>query len=565
MYENPLMKKKIFLFVTEFLCGIALMGVETAANRLLAPYFSSSQVVWTIIIGAILIAMSIGNYLGGRMADKHKDVTLLYTLMLAAGAYICLIPFVGRYVIAGVTALFALIVNSGLIIWSTIFVCIILFMPPLLILGMVTPSLIKYSMGQQASGKIVGILESLNTVGSIIGTFIPIFITIPTIGTSYTFALFGGLICLISIIFILTGFINDRRMRKLETIKESDNLENSSKKPKFAVKKYVLSLISSTFAIAGIVLSAFSSFVFWDDKEVIYEDESIYNYLQVKEDSKAYYFSTNVLFTIQSMIKKDLSLTGMYYDYCLSAAYMANIDTKTDFSVLVLGNGTGTYATLLKNHVPYECEITGVEIDQKIIDLSYKYFMMPDDINMICDDGRNYLNLNNDKYDLIMVDAYSSISTPFAMSTVEFFSSVKNHLKDDGVMVMNINMYDTQAYSLDVALCDTVCDSFSYVVQYQVPGSSGDEVFASNNPEMLDNLARGIRNCENTPLRVAMSLVLNEHRVHIDTGIRLSDDNSDVELRSMNSIDGIIEENLAFYRRIYEERGLKGLIEYLLG
>ena len=184
---------------------------------------------------------------------------------------------------------------------------------------------------------------------------------------------------------------------------------------------------------------------------------------------------------------------------------------------------------------------------------------------MICDDGRNYLNLNNDKYDLIMVDAYSSISTPFAMSTVEFFSSVKNHLKDDGVMVMNINMYDTQAYSLDVALCDTVCDSFSYVVQYQVPGSSGDEVFASNNPEMLDNLARGIRNCENTPLRVAMSLVLNEHRVHIDTGIRLSDDNSDVELRSMNSIDGIIEENLAFYRRIYEERGLKGLIEYLLG
>ena len=341
MYENPLMKKKIFLFVTEFLCGIALMGVETAANRLLAPYFSSSQVVWTIIIGAILIAMAIGNYLGGRFADKVKDVTLLYVLMLAAGSYICLIPFVGRYVIAGVTAIFALIVNSGLIIWSTIFVCFVLIMPPLVILGMVTPSLIKYTMGQQASGKIVGILESLNTAGSIIGTFIPIFITIPTMGTSYTFALFGGLICLISIIFILTGFINDRRMRKLEVVSEEDNNhENSSKTQRFSVKKYVLSLVASTFAIAGIVLSSFSKFVFWDDKEVIYEDESIYNYLQVKEDSNAYYFSTNVLFTVQSMIKKDMSLTGMYYDYCLSAAYMANIDTKTDFSVLVLGNGT---------------------------------------------------------------------------------------------------------------------------------------------------------------------------------------------------------------------------------
>lgn len=565
MYENPLMKRKIFLFVTEFLCGIALMGVETAANRLLAPYFSSSQVVWTIIIGAILIAMSIGNYLGGRLADKYKDVTLLYTLMLAAGAYICLIPFVGRYVIAGVTAIFALIVNSGLIIWSTIIVCLILFVPPLVILGMVTPSLIKYTMGQKASGKIVGTLEALNTIGSIIGTFIPIFITIPTMGTSYTFALFGGLICLISIIFILTGFINDRRMRKQEALANSDNQENIENKPKFSIKKYVLSLIATTGAIAGIVLSSFSRFVFWDDKQVIYEDESIYNYLQVKEDSNAYYFSTNVLFTVQSMIKKDLSLTGMYYDYCLSAAYMADIENKTDFSVLVLGNGTGTYATLLKTHVPYQTNITGVEIDQRIIDLSYEYFMMPDDIDIYCDDGRNYLNLNKDKYDLIMVDAYSSISTPFAMSTVEFFGSVRDHLKDDGVMVMNINMYDTQAYSLDLALCDTVCSAFSNVLTYQVPTGSVDEVFASNNPDMLCRLEQGIANCENMPLKAAMLMVLENHKVHVDTGIRLLDDNSDVELRSMNSIDGIIEEELEFYRRIYRERGLKGLIEYLLG
>ena len=298
---------------------------------------------------------------------------------------------------------------------------------------------------------------------------------------------------------------------------------------------------------------------------MIDEDESIYNYLQVKEDKYAYYFSTNVLFTVQSMIKKDMSLTGMYYDYCLSAAYMANIDVKQDFNVLVLGNGTGTYATLLKHHVPYNTNITGVEIDQKIIDLSYQYFMMPDDIYVVCDDGRNFLNLNKDKYDLIMVDAYSSISTPFAMSTVEFFSSVKDHLKDDGVMVMNINMYDTQAYSLDLALCDTVCDSFSNVIKFQVPGASGDEVFASNNPEMLANLERGIENCENSSLKGVMRSVSFNHKVHIDTGIRLLDDNSDVELRSMNSIDGIIEENLAFYRRIYQERGLKGLIDYLLG
>lgn len=565
MYENPLMKKKIFLFVTEFLCGIALMGVETAANRLLAPYFSSSQVVWTIIIGAILIAMATGNYLGGRFADKHKDVTLLYVLMLIAGSYICLIPFVGRYVIAGITAIFALIVNSGLIIWSTIFVCLILFVPPLVVLGMVTPSLIKYSMGQQASGKIVGILESLNTAGSIIGTFIPIFFTIPIIGTSYTFALFGGLICLIALIFILTGIINNIKTKKKEAIDNMEEVDAVREKPKKNIAKYVLTSVFSTVAVAGVILSSFSSFVFWNDKEVIYEDESIYNYLQVKEDKNAYYFSTNVLFSVQSMIKKDMSLTGMYYDYCLSAAYMANVESKQDFTVLILGNGTGTYATLLKEYIPYDMDITGVEIDQKIIDLSYKYFMMPEDVHIICDDARNYLNASTDKYDLIMVDAYSSISIPFTMSTVEFFSSVKEHLKENGVMVMNVNMYDTKAYSLDAALCDTVSSCFKNTITFQVPAGSGDEVFASDSDNLLPNLENGINICERNDLKMVMQKVLAGYTVHTDTGIRLYDDNSDVELRSMNSIEGFIEDGIAYYRRILEERGLRGLIEYLLG
>lgn len=563
MNQNPLLKRKIFLYVTEFLCGIALMGVETAANRLLSPYFSSSQVVWTIIIGAILIAMSIGNYLGGRMADKHNDVTRLYIFMLAAGTWICLIPFVGRYVIALITAIFALIVNSGLIIWSSIFTCILLFVPPLIILGMVTPSLIKYTMGQKASGKVVGTLEALNTIGSIIGTFIPIFLTIPLAGTSFTFALFGGLIVLISLIFIITGLISNGKNRKNGEI-DGENEEKVTSKKK-DIKRGVLSSILASLSIFGIVLSGFSKFVFWGDKEIIYEDESMYNYLQVKEDNKAYYFSTNVLFTVQSMIKKDLSLTGMYYDYCLAAPYMANIDEKEDFDVLILGNGTGTYATLMKEHIPYTSRIKGVEIDQKIIDLSYKYFMMPKSVDIYCDDGRNFLNQDVNKYDLIMVDAYSSISTPFTMSTVEFFSGVKGHLKDDGVMVMNINMYDENAYSLDLALTDTVSSQFNNVIKYRVTGGTGHEIFASNNPSMLDNLEDGIFKCSNISLKNVLSKVYNNHNIHIDSGIRLYDDNADVELRSMNSIDGIIEEELRFYREIYKEKGLKGLIDYLLG
>ena len=568
MNSNPLLKRKIFLYITEFLSGIALMGVETAANRLLAPYFSSSQVVWTLIIGTILIAMSIGNYVGGRLADKKNDVTLLYILMLCAGTYICLIPFVGRFVIAGITALFALFINSGLIIISSLVVCLILFVPPLLILGMVTPSLIKFTMGQKASGKIVGLLEALNTIGSIIGTFIPTFISIPLVGTSLTFAIFGGLICLVAIIYLLTGIINNfKNNRPEKVVDEEQKQENEEKKHSFvaSIKRSIAVGAMSLVSIFGIVLSANSPFVFWGDKSIIYTDESQYNYLQVSEDDEGYYFSTNVLFGIQSMIKKDMSMTGMYYDYCLAAPYMANIDQKPNFKVLILGNGTGTYATLMKHYFPYETDITGVEIDQKIIDLSSKYFMMPDSIKTVCDDGRNYINLHDEKYDLIMVDAFSSISTPFSMSSVEFFKGVKEHLVDDGVMVMNINMKTESKSSLATALSDTLCSQFDYRYKFDVPSGSGVEVFASNSPAMYSNLERGIGLCTHSNLKAKLNEVNAGSKEHIDTGIRLYDDNADVEMRAIVSIDSLINDELSYYRKIFRERGLGGLIKELLG
>ncbi len=130
-----------------------------------------------------MIAMAIGNYWGGRQADKKPSYLRLYFELLFAGMWIVLIPFFGRFIIAGVAVFFALFVKSGLVIISAIFSCLILFVPPLLFLGKVTPSLIKYSLEEKVSGKVIGLLEALNTVGSIVGTFLPTFLTIPFIGT----------------------------------------------------------------------------------------------------------------------------------------------------------------------------------------------------------------------------------------------------------------------------------------------------------------------------------------------------------------------------------------------
>lgn len=568
MNNNPILKKKIFLYITEFVSGIAVMGVETAASRLLAPYFSSSQIVWTLIIGTILIAMSIGNILGGKMADKHNNVTRLYVLLLIAGAYICIIPLFGRYVIALVSAFFALFVESNLLIWSSLLSCLILFVPPLLICGMVTPSLIKFTIANDNNnGSIVGRLEALNTIGSIIGTFIPTFISIPTIGTNATFGLFGSLIVIISLIYLIVGFINEIKANK--KLKENDDNEGTAKKSNLSNKvmacRILLLSSMSLISILGFIFSLKAKFVFWQDDTLKNEEESMYNYLQLKQDSQATYFSTNVMFGVQSMMKHDKSLTGMYYDYCLAAPYMANYQNKDKTDMLILGNGTGTYATLVDKYIPSNKSITGIEIDQKIINYSFKYFQMPKSVEVICDDGRAYLNRNTKKYDVIMVDAYSSISTPFQMSTVEFFRLVKSHLKDDGVMVMNINMIGNESNTLDKALSDTVFDSFNYIYKIPVATGTGDELFASNNPDFINNLNDSINNITDSSIKNHMQYVSNNLNKYQDSGIRLTDDNADVERRSIEAVDYIIQNELQFYRDIYHNKGFKGLLEYLLG
>ena len=174
MKERPILKNKIFLYITEFFSGMSVMAVELGASRLLAPYFSSSQIVWTIIIGTIMIAMALGNIFGGRSADKNPNPDKLYGRIIIAAIWIALIPVVGKYMIIGISAVFIFTVNSNFLIWAAFAACMVIFVFPLFLLGTVTPSLVKYSVDNlEENGKTVGNLNAFNTIGSIIGTFLP--------------------------------------------------------------------------------------------------------------------------------------------------------------------------------------------------------------------------------------------------------------------------------------------------------------------------------------------------------------------------------------------------------
>ena len=479
MINTPkILKNKFFLYLTEFFAGMSVMAVELGASRLLAPYFSSSQIVWTIIIGTIMIAMALGNIYGGRSADKDPDPGKLYTRMLVAGVWIAAIPAVGKYIVVGISALLIFSVSSNFLIAAAFAACMVIFVFPLFLLGTVTPSLAKYSVGNlEESGKVVGTLGAFNTIGSIIGTFVPTFVTIPSVGTSVTFLIFAGILLALAFAYFISVArsrsergVTDRGGRAVtEAAKQDkdrvsrpqnggaagDRAEveggNAGKKNRHGMAKPVTALLCY---LVCCVLGYSDSFAFWEDN-LAYEGESVYNYLQVKENDRSVILSTNVLFGVQSIYMKEQGLTGMYYDYAMAAPLMVEGKDPEDCRVLILGMGTGTYATQCRKHFG-DMEIAGVEIDEEITALSREFFHLPEDVPVVTYDGRAFLNAVDEKYDVIMVDAYQDITIPFQMSSVEFFYLVKAHLAENGVMVVNMNMRGSGEGSINQYLADTI-------------------------------------------------------------------------------------------------------------
>lgn len=538
--SHPLLHSKLFLYLTEFFSGVSVMAAELGASRLLAPYFSSSQIVWTIIIGMIMIAMALGNLYGGRAADRHPDPALLYRRLLIAAVWLAAIPLVGKYIILGVSGLLVFTVNTGFLIAAAFCSCLILFVYPLFLLGTVTPSLVKYTVSSlEQSGRTVGRLGACNTIGSILGTFLPTFVTIPAWGTAVTFLLFSGLLLLIAVSYFLTDRSNRRRG---------------------IIRAAVSSLLFLLFALLG----ASSSFAFWKD-DMLYEGESVYNYLLVEENSRSVTLSTNVLFGVQSISMKGDSLTGMYYDYALAAPAVVSSgrDTESDpLSVLILGGGTCTYGRLCLRYFP-GCRVESVEIDGRIISLAEKYFSMPDEVEVTEYDGRAYLQATDKTYDVILVDAYQDITIPFQMSSREFFTLAKEHLRPGGVMAVNMNMRSGGKGSISEALSDTISAVFPYTCAADVPGNTNRVLLASADVEPEDALADYVEKTEEGELKRFLTYAAPAFRP-VERGQNiLTDDRAPVELLGMRAIDSIIEEELAVYKTALKEDGFRGLLRAL--
>ncbi|MBU1109344.1 MAG: fused MFS/spermidine synthase [Candidatus Riflebacteria bacterium] len=478
------------------------MGVEISSSRFLAPYFGSSMITWTIIIGVILVAMSLGNFLGGRLADRNDPERKLYQLILWAAIWIALIPIVGKHLIALVAAGAIAFFPDNLVLVGSLLSCVLLFAFPCVVLGATSPCMIKAGTKDlENNGRIAGEIYGLSTLGSIFGTFLPTFLTIPLLGTNKTFFLFSGVLCALAV-------INAFRSRVAE-------------------KKTTVVLL----LILGLAVSPCSpSFAFWE--KPLLETESVYNYLLVQQKDDVTKLSTHVLLGVQSMYSPKMDLTELYYDLALlSHFFLKPAPSDEKLPILVLGFATGTFAKFSRFFFP-NSQLDGVEIDPEIINLGKKYFALHDeDAQIFTEDGRVFLTKTEKKYRIVFLDAFQDVTYPFHMATREFFLELAKNLDDDGVLAININMRSQFQPDIFTYLTGTVASVFPKVLVCSHPRQYNRIIFASKNLKMQEVFSENLKKLSpDHPLYSLAVQVLPDLKETEKSQFILTDDLAPVEI-----------------------------------
>jgi len=256
-----------------FVSGMTVLAAELAASRLLAPYFGTSLFIWANLIGLILIYLTAGYWLGGRLADRYPTREALYHVTAVAAVFIGGIPVLARPILYLSSIGFA---NYSLgIFWGSLMGVIALFLVPITLLGCVSPWAIRLSVSDvRASGRTAGSLYALSTLGSIVGAYLPVLLLIPTVGTNRTFFLFS----LVLLITSLVGLLQERRRASPTPV--ADGVEATlpvRRRGGAALGVYVaaLAVIAAIAALPGGIIRA------QPYGELLYENESAYNYIQV--------------------------------------------------------------------------------------------------------------------------------------------------------------------------------------------------------------------------------------------------------------------------------------------
>lgn len=498
-----------YLYLTVFTSGMTTLGVELSASRLLGTVFGTSNLVWANIIGLILLYLTVGYFVGGRLADRSPEAATFYRIIAWGSFATALIPIAARPVLQ-VAAQAALQINAAILVGSFA-VVLILFSIPITLLATVSPFAIRLAIQNTASaGQISGRMYAISTVGSLLGTFLPNLILIPTIGTNLTFLLFAGLLMAVALYGLAQ--IEWRLAARLLWM---------------PLAIIILALLTLRGPLRPPPRNA----------TLIYEDESAYNYIQVAHWGDANVLLLNEGQGIHSMYFPDapdhLATQGTW-DYFLAAPFFnAPPTSPADVQSLALvGLAGGTIAkqyTAVFGPIP----IDGMEIDPEIVKVGRNYFGMTEsNINVIVQDGRTALAASDQTYDVIGVDAYRLPYVPWNLSTVEFFQSIRDHLSDKGVVAINVGRTVSDR-RLIAAFAATMGEVFPSVHVIDVPNTCNSIMYGTVQPTSVDSLRENLRLLPGSAhplLRQVLESSLLQVRETPSGGTVLTDDRAATEL-----------------------------------
>jgi spermidine synthase len=516
------------LILLVFVAGACSLAVELSASRLLAPYFGTSLFVWSNLIGLILLYLTIGYYLGGRLADRYPRPGVLYALTIIAAFLISVIPFISKPILVWSQSSFA--TYSVGVFYGSLVSVILLFAVPMILLGCVSPFAIRLRIERLGkSGRTAGQLYAISTAGSILGTFLPVLFLIPTIGTYRTFFTFAVALLLVSIIGLASTRFDGPgpRSRRMNSSLLSILL--------------LIPMALSVLTIQGPIKAAFGSN---GGGVLITERESVYNYIQVVQVGDETQLVLNEGVGIHSIYAPNRILTQGPWDYFMIAPYFNNPPfTQAQVrKVAVIGLGGGTAVrefTSAYGSIP----IDGVEIDNAIVNMGRQYFHMNEpNLHVIVQDGRYFLQTTSQKYDVVAIDAYQQPYVPFQLTTKEFFQEVRNHLTPTGVAVINAGRTNTD-FRLVEALAQTMHSVYPNVYIIDTARFTNSMVIGTNAPTSLANFMLNTASLTNPLLQSVArdSIAYGNIREEHSRTVYFTDDRAPVEQLIDQIILGAVE------------------------
>jgi predicted membrane-bound spermidine synthase len=425
-----------------FVVGTGSLGAEIAAVRLLAPYFGASTIVWANTIGIVLVALSVGYWLGGRLADRHPNMRALCLVALSAAVLLALVPFVADPLLdVAVDALDE--ISAGAFVGSLLAVLVLVAIPVLL-LGTVSPWAIRLAVQSvEEAGTVAGRLYALSTAGSLLGTLVSALVLIPLVGTRRTFLIFALAIAIVAVWGL---------------------------RP---VRRWALApaAIAALIALPVGTLKADTE----GGGRVIHEAETEYQYARVIEyPDRSRTLELNEGQAEHSVCEAECDagpggpgdpssvLTGNVWDGHLVLQFAGRDEAPR--RVAILGNAAGTTSRAYEEFFP-RTRVDGVEIDAELSEIGREYFDMNNPrLHLYHEDARPFLRRIDARYDVISVDAYRQPYIPFYLTTVEFFETVRDRLTPGGVLIVNVGHPEGQD-DLEKVLTATIGEVFPHVMR----------------------------------------------------------------------------------------------------